>query len=132
MLNARDHRLGSPMRRILILAAALALATPALATPQHLCGWIENPTPANWWLTDKSGEWIIGVQGGHQAEGDLPDFDIGKQYWVKTQPNGHGYGCACIDAEVDAATREVATVVKTKVMRLGVCRRDRALKEPKE
>ena len=120
------------MRSTLVLAAALALSVPASAATRHLCGWIENPTPANWSLTDRSGEWIIGVQGGRQADGDLPDFDIGRRYWVKTQPNGHGYGCACIDAEVDEVTREVATVVKAKVLRLSVCRRDRALKEPKE
>ncbi|MBL7685903.1 MAG: DUF4087 domain-containing protein, partial [Deltaproteobacteria bacterium] len=34
------------------------------------CGWIDNPTPANWDLTDRDRTWTIGVQGGVQAEGD--------------------------------------------------------------
>ena len=122
------------MLRTLVIAAALAISAPALAAgpTRHLCGWIANPTPANWSLTDKRAEWIIGVQGGHQAEGDLPDFQRGKRYWVKTQPNGHGYGCACIDAVVDEGTKEVSKIVKTRVLRLRVCRADRTLKEPKE
>jgi Protein of unknown function (DUF4087) len=31
------------------------------------CGWLSNPTPANVWLYDRTGEWIIGLQGGHQG-----------------------------------------------------------------
>ena len=98
---------------------------------QHLCGWVENPTPANWTLTDKSAQWIIGVQGGHQATGALFDFPKGKKFWVNTQPNGYGYGCGCLDATVDAAKHEVAVIAKAKVQKLSVCRKDKALKEPK-
>jgi Protein of unknown function (DUF4087) len=42
------------------------------------CGWFSNPTPANASLFDRDGEWIIGVQGGYQAEGDWPDFEPGQ------------------------------------------------------
>ena len=115
---------------VLVAAAVLAPATAASPT-QHLCGWMENPTPANWWLTDKTGEWTIGVQGGHQADGNLPDFQLGKAYWVNTQANGYGYGCGCIDAVVDKATREVTKIVQAKVQKLQVCRKDKALREPK-
>ena len=120
------------MIRVFIVAGTLAACAPAsAATTQRLCGWISNPTPANWWLTDKRGEWIIGAQGGHQAEGDLPDFARGKQYWVKTQPNGYGYGCACLDAVVDEGTKEVSKIVTARGLRLQACREDPALKEPK-
>ena len=71
------------------------------ARPSRRCGWVDNPTPANWWLVDRDGEWTIGVQGGYQADGDMPDFG---SRWVET--NGHhGYGCACMVATVDAATK---------------------------
>ena len=29
------------------------------------CGWLANPTPANYWFYDKDGEWTIGEQGGY-------------------------------------------------------------------
>ena len=38
------------------------------------CGWFSNPTPGNASLYDRDGEWIIGVQGGYQADGDWPAF----------------------------------------------------------
>ena len=120
------------MIRIFISTVMLAVSGPVLAADaaQHLCGWVENPTPANWTLTDKTAQWIINTQGGHQA-GDMPDFQKGKSFWVKTQPNGYGYGCGCIDAKADAATHEVASFTKASVLKLSVCRKDKALKEPK-
>ena len=84
------------------------------------CGWVDNPTPANWWLVDRDGEWVIGVQGGHQAEGDLPDF--GKD-WVET--NGHhGYGCACMEMVADPRTKVVERVRNVRVLPIDRCRRD--------
>jgi hypothetical protein len=96
---------------------------------ENRCGWYSNPTPANHWLDDRDGEWIVGVQGGHQAEGDFPDFE-GKE-WVKT--NGYyGYGCACLVMKADPKTREVLEIKSYKVLPLATCRKDPKLKEPKE
>jgi hypothetical protein len=80
---------------LLMIAAAILAATP---TPrlEARCGWLHNPTPANWWLVDRHGEWLISAQGGYHAAGldDVPDmFEAG---WVKTnglaplpRPAGH-------------------------------------------
>ena len=51
---------------IAALVAALLAAAPA---PERRCGWLQNPTPANYWLIDRDGEWTIGAQGGYQAPG---------------------------------------------------------------
>lgn len=96
---------------------------------ENRCGWFENPTPANAWLTDRDGEWIIGIQGGHQAEGDYPDF--ADDQWVKTNVN-YGYGCACMKVRVDYKTRRVLEIASATAKPLSVCRNDRALKEPSE
>jgi Protein of unknown function (DUF4087) len=89
------------------------------------CGWFSNPTPANASLHDRQGEWIIGVQGGYQAEGDWPDFSSGQ--WVET--NGHyGYGCACMRVRVDHRTHRVIEIESARVRPLSVCRRDRSLR----
>ena len=98
---------------------------PVAVRAETRCGWFDNPTPANASLHDREGEWIIGVQGGHQAEGDWPSF--GPKQWVET--NGHyGYGCACMKLEVDRATNHVLKIESARARPLSACRRDRALK----
>ena len=89
------------------------------------CGWFSNPTPANASLHDRDDEWIVGVQGGHQAEGDWPSF--GPKQWVET--NGHyGHGCACLTVEVDRESGRVLVIKSARARPLSACRRDKALK----
>ena len=122
----------------LIIVSCLLLATVAFVSgqPRKLaalevdqfetrCGWFSNPTPANASLYDRDGEWIIGVQGGYQAEGDWPDF--GPKQWVRTNVN-HGYGCACLRLRVNRKTHEVIEIESSRVRPLAACRRDRSLR----
>src|SRR5437868_13194364 len=86
---------------VALLAAGFALAGAfgdvAVGTGfQRRCGWLSNPTPANISLFDRDGEWIFGVQGGYQVEGDWDWPAFGARDWVKTNGN-YGYGCACFD-----------------------------------
>ncbi|MBV8856025.1 MAG: DUF4087 domain-containing protein [Acidobacteria bacterium] len=101
-----------------------AAGAPAPAAETR-CGWFDNPTPANASLHDREGEWVIAVQGGHQAEGDWPDF--GPKQWVET--NGHhGYGCACMTVEVNRESHYVLEIKSARARPLSACRRDKALK----
>lgn len=112
----------------LFFAAVLLTARPGAAistAAETRCGWFSNPTPANASLHDRDAEWIIGVQGGHQAEGDWPDFN--SKQWVKTNVN-YGYGCACMSVEVDRETNKVLEIRSARARPLSACRRDRALK----
>ena len=92
------------------------------------CGWFSNPTPGNIWLYDRDGEWTIGVQGGHQVEGDW-DWPVFKsKQWV--QQNGHyGYGCACLQLRVDRCTYTVQAIKSSRVRPLASCRHDRSLRK---
>ena len=114
----------------LLLAMAFANAQPrtpdtvALEKSELRCGWFSNPTPANASLHDRDGEWIIGVQGGHQAEGDWPEFSA--KEWVETNVH-YGYGCACLRVQVDG--EKVIRIESAKARPLSVCRRDRALRK---
>jgi Protein of unknown function (DUF4087) len=92
------------------------------------CGWFSNPTPGNAWLVDRDGEWLIGIQGGHQSEGDWPVFK--KKEWVRVN-NNYGYGCACIKMRVDHETSYVLEIKSATARPLSACRKDRSLKEPK-
>jgi len=110
------------------LTTGVAAATPGQPPVVLRCGWFENPTPGNAWLTDRDGQWLIGLQGGHQAEGDWPRFTPAR--WVRT--NGHyGHGCACLRVVADEASYEVQRIVSATSRPLRVCRRDKALTEPR-
>ena len=111
------------------LILTIFFAVPALAQPALRCGWFVNPTPGNAWLTDRDGEWLIGVQGGNQAEGDWPTFAKGQ--WVRRQAS-YGYGCACLRIVADPVTKDVKSIVSATARPLKACREDRALKEPKD
>lgn len=101
-----------------------------LVVNQTRCGWLSNPTPANFWLDDKDGQWIIGTQGGRQAKGNYPP-NFKKSQWVKTNGN-YGYGCACVRGTFDSETKQVISVKRASARSLSTCRKDKALKEPRE
>jgi hypothetical protein len=104
-----------------------AQAGKETAASQRRCGWWENPTPGNAWLNDRDGSWIVGSQGGHQAEGDWPSFTDAQ--WVRT--NGYyGYGCACLRVAADANTQQVQQILSAVAKPLAACRVDRNLREP--
>jgi hypothetical protein len=92
------------------------------------CGWFVNPTPANIWLLDRDAEWTIAVQGAYQLESEWgwPVFKPGQ--WVQTNGN-YGYGCACMQIQVDKETRRVVAVKGSRARPLSVCRRDRTLRK---
>ena len=114
------------MRSIVLCIAGLVLAIPAMAQTETRCGWINNPTPANWWLTDAHGEWTISVQGlGWRSE----IFDIdwqGDQDWVSFN-GSYGWGCGCITGEFDPATRWLESALSAEWLPLARCEADPAL-----
>jgi hypothetical protein len=102
--------------------------TPAVDNFETRCGWFSNPTPANVWLYDREGEWIIGAQGGYQVEGDWdwPVFKRGQ--WLLTNGN-YGYGCACLRLRVDRETHRVSAIKSSRARPLAACRKDPLLKK---
>ena len=112
-------------------APAAAAPRKAAAPPEsgrRRCGWLSNPTPANWWLTDAEGQWILATQGADQAPGmeDMPDMSSAG--WVET--NGHyGYGCACMTITADGDGR-VTRIADAQPKPLRQCRADRKLPKP--
>ena len=92
------------------------------------CGWFSNPTPANISLYDRDGEWVVGVQGGHQVEGDWPWPSFKPGQWVETN-GSHGYGCVCMRLRADKETGRVLEIESARARPLSVCARDRSLKK---
>ncbi len=112
----------------MVLGLALtALPGPVLA--EERCGWLENPTPGNWWLKDAHGLWVISAQGGPYAEGveKLPEPTPDR--FVAT--NGqYGYLCACLSGTFDAGAQTMTRVDAARVSPLSVCRDDKSLPNP--
>lgn len=118
----------------LLPLAALSLAVPTTAAPtktpaaQNRCGWISNPTPANWSLIDRDGEWTMGVQGGYQMPDSsfdrLPDH--GRQ-WVHKNTANYGYGCGCLSVAVAPSTKRITRVYSGRALPLAQCRTDKRL-----
>jgi hypothetical protein len=119
--------------RCLVKAAAIiglmvtASLYPALADER--CGWLQNPTPGNWWLKDSHGLWVISAQGGPYAVGieKLPPATPDR--FVET--NGHyGYMCVCLSGTFDARAQTMTRVDSARTSPLSVCRDDKALPTP--
>jgi len=109
-----------------IFAAAILAA--GLQNPiERRCGWLDNPTPGNWSLFDRHGEWLIGMQMAYQAPGidNIPEFP--KSAWVRTNAGSYGYGCICMRVTTDRATRRLTSILSAIVKPLRLCRADRKL-----
>jgi len=115
-----------PLVLVVPMLLGSSSGSPNLEKVETRCGWFSNPTPANASLYDSQREWIIGVQGGYQAEGDWPD--IPPKQWVETNVH-YGYGCACLRVTVNRETSEVIKIVSASARPLSACRRDKALKK---
>jgi hypothetical protein len=94
------------------------------------CGWWDNATPGNVWLTDRDGEWTVAQQGLYEAVGDGPDFKRGQQAPLDAV---HGHGCACMMVRADPESKFVLSIADAKALPLKTCRSDPKLegKEPR-
>lgn len=116
------------MMSLIFLAWAMVAAPPEPPVERR-CGWLHNPTPANWWLTDRDGQWVMGVQGGYRAPGmdDMPDMS--RAGWVRTNGN-YGRGCACIRMQADRKSGRVLRIHQAVPLPLQRCNADRRLPAP--
>ena len=115
------------LRRSALALGALALCAaspaPLIAKTETRCGWLVNPSPANWWLIDADGEWTIGEQGGYQAPG------LGDAPWTGTREqvptNGnYGYECACMVVTSAPDTMTITRVISIRSRPLKACEDD--------
>ena len=112
--------------RAAALAAALTLSLAAPALSETRCGWVDNPTPGNWFLEDRHASWALGLQGADLRNNwldiEVPEF----AGWVRT--NGYyGYGCGCFEGSVNWQAREAAWIERVWSIPLSRCYGDPAL-----
>ncbi|MCF3640541.1 DUF4087 domain-containing protein [Rhizobium sp. TRM95111] len=110
-------------------AIALFLAGPANASEMR-CGWLQNPTPGNYWLTDRDASWTLLTQGGAEEPAGiehLPDLSAGD--YVRTNGN-YGYACACMRVDTDAAENRILAIHSVEQIAIARCRNDASLLTP--
>lgn len=115
----------------LFFASILFLAGPtAFAKPETRNGWYVNETPGNMALIDRDSEWIIGVQGGSQADWQTDvDFFANDDQFVQSNPP-HGYACVSMRVESDHKTKRILKVLGGRQLRLKDCLEDREIPLP--
>lgn len=132
--SAGPNRTPSYVAHVLLAITAVVLSSVASAanlvqtTPTLRCGWFDNPTPGNAWLIDRDAQWIVGMQGGHQADGDWPEFE--PKEWTSSN-RSYGYGCACMSVIANAKTHEIERILSAKARPLSACKRDPSLAKRK-
>ncbi len=94
---------------------------------QQRCGWFDNPSPQNASLIDRDGEWVISQQSGHSAQGSWPPQFKASQ-WVRTGTGNYGYGCACMNVQVNTEPQHINRILSSQAKALAVCRSDKRLK----
>ena len=113
------------MRSHLFLALLIALcaAIPGSRTVEKRCGWIDNPTPANWWIVDRDGTWTFMMQGSYEATGidHIPSPLPGE--YVETNVH-YGYYCGCMDVVVDPETLYIHHIYGGEALPLETCDAD--------
>lgn len=119
------------MNRCILPAAILLLSiATASSAAENLCGWVQNPTPGNWWLTDKDGDWIMTAQGqDFEPEGMDLIGDISEHDYVASNGN-YGYACGCIKADVDLKSSRITTIHAFRQLPLSKCENDSNLPKP--
>ena len=111
-----------------LLAVLLSVHAPALAAGWR-CGWLINPTPANFSLMNREAEWSLSMQGGPRAEGLDTMPDMTRRGWVTTN-GSYGYGCACLEVVVNRNKHRITRLLSAQPVPLSRCRADRALPSP--
>lgn len=110
------------------LAAGLCAFASGAQAKETRCGWYVNPTPGNYYLTDRDASWWMRAQGGRVADGfdeHAPAFD--ENEYVELQPNGYGYGCACLSVDTDVGDEAITRIYSGRILPLSQCEDDDAL-----
>lgn len=126
-----------PRRTLLLLTLALLFAPVLASAKENRCGWIQNPTPGNYWLDDRDGMWVLMTQGSDEEPLGMENFpDISTGDYVASNGN-YGYTCGCIEAETersrdpqDSATGRITAIYGVKLLPLKKCLADRSLPKP--
>jgi len=112
------------------LLIALALCAGPARAAETRCGWLQNPTPGNWWLNDSQGMWVMRSQGDEDGPPGMDIIpDISERDYVATN-GSYGYACACMSVETDSGEGKITEILSFRQLSLSKCENDAALSRP--
>ncbi|HEX2147723.1 MAG TPA: DUF4087 domain-containing protein [Pseudorhizobium sp.] len=116
--------------RTVVIAVGACLLLPSLSQAAEMrCGWLDNPTPRNWWLEDGQTTWTIMTQDPDRPDGPegmelIPDLTEGE--FVEVNGPSYGYACVCMSVETDNDER-ITKILSVKQLKIAQCNNDKAL-----
>lgn len=114
----------------LLVVTCLVSAPTYAAGPLTRCGWVSNPTPGNWYLSDSDGDWTLATQGSDQEAGGMDLIgDISAGDYEATNGN-YGYACGCMKVLDDPSNMRIIEVLSFRQSRLSKCASDPKLPAP--
>ncbi|HZG31218.1 Protein of unknown function [Ensifer adhaerens] len=115
-----------------VLAVGCLVSTGASAGgPLTRCGWVLNPTPGNWYLSDGDGDWTLATQGSDEEAVGMENIgDISAGDYEATNGN-YGYACGCMKVRDDPATMRILEVLSFRQSSLAKCKKDPHLPSPR-
>lgn len=111
-----------------LVSGLIVLLTATAQAAENRCGWVQNPTPGNWWLTDADGQWTIMTQGSYEAPGMDAIGDISAGDYVANNGN-YGYACGCMKVDTDGEG-VVTRIYSFRQLSIAKCENDSALPAP--
>jgi hypothetical protein len=123
-----QHHPEETMKRAVLAAAVIVTLSASFAQAENRCGWVNNPTPGNWWLTDADGQWTMMTQGSYEANGMDNIGDISAGDYVATNGN-YGYACGCMEVDTDGQGA-ITDIYSFRQLPIGKCENDGALSAP--
>ena len=115
----------------ILLSLLLEFVAGSAFAFENRCGWLQNPTPANWWLNDKDGSWTLSVQGGHSVnDNDWNKLPKIKQNEFVRINNNYGYSCVCLRVDTNKKKKTITKIYGGKQLLLKKCLEDRSLPKP--
>ena len=117
---------------ILLFTSTTLLVVANAASAELRCGWIENPTPGNYYLTDREARWEMSAQGGmYEAEGMDNIGDLSSGDYRATNGN-NGYACGCATVKTDPDSQRVVVIDAFEQKTIADCEADPNLPIPEE
>ncbi len=118
------------LQTLLIAGLFTATLLNAARAGETRCGWLQNPTPGNWYLTDADATWTLSTQSDEpNASLEIPSLNEKKGWFVNTG-GASGYACVCLNVTVDKQNQRILTASKGKQLPLKKCTSDRSLPKP--
>ncbi len=118
------------MYKKIIFVFLTTFMTASLMAKEYRCGWLLNPTPANFYFIDKEGEWGISEQGirsplSDQSWDNMPESNDNE--FVRTNVH-YGFSCVCLNVRTNKKNHTILEIYKkSKSLLLKKCLEDKEL-----